>query len=560
MSNYLSPLLALCCVLAFGILGPAQEHQFLGKNPYYWFDELDSTKPSARRAAAFALGKLGTATVATGGVRPLVARLSDDNEKPEVRDAAAYALGEIGFMLRQYREWETVWKESSPALFGALAQDKDARVRRSAAAAIGGFGTRAATEAGEPLRTALKDEAPGVRQNAAWALGQLGRGTGLESAQGLAEALVDKDALVRRDAAAAVGEIGRLRSDKGQFHANPAVPSLLRLFKSDEDVTIRKSALDALVNAVSPADRSAAAELRPLLHDKDPETVHAAALALGNIGGSDADEAVSILRQDLKKGDTLARIQASGALANVGEGAASAVPELALALDDKESAIRRNAAIALSKIGSKSVDAVPILAKHLHADETSADVRRFAAEALGKMRAEDVVAVLPDLLRALHEDKVYQVRQRCIQCFFNFPELESQHLIEPLTDVLAETNKEHRLVRYDAAYCLAVHLRGRAPAKAVDVLLEMLNDINLAVVDRTGTEVTGSSVEGNKGGAAVAVSLGGDARFVAAKGLGLIGPKANRPDVVRALQSASNATDQRMREMAKAALAVIQGR
>jgi HEAT repeat protein len=106
-----------------------------------------------------------------------------------------------------------------------------------------------------------------------------------------------------------------------------------------------------------------------------------------------------------------------------------------------------------------------------------------------------------------------------------------------------------------------VQLRGRAPTKAVDVLLEMLKDTNLAVVDRTGAEVTGSSVEGIKGGTSVAVSFGGDARFIAAKGLGLIGsPKAKRPDVEHALQDAAKAEDPRMREMAKAALAVIKGR
>src|SRR5262249_31103583 len=157
--------------LAVCTCGRAQERLFLGKTPYYWFDELDSAKPSARRAAAFALGKLGIATAATGGVRPLVARLSDENEKPEVRDAAAYALGEIAFSLRQYRELDAAWKDASAALLHALADDKDVRVRRSAAAAIGSFGRRAAAEASEPLRTALKHESPSVRQNAAWALG-----------------------------------------------------------------------------------------------------------------------------------------------------------------------------------------------------------------------------------------------------------------------------------------------------------------------------------------------------------------------------------------------------
>src|SRR5262249_36779099 len=156
--------------------------------------------------------------------------------------------------------------------------------------------------------------------------------------------------------------------------ANPAVGPLIEMFKKEKDATIRKVALDALVNAVTSKDVDVAGALRGLLADRDPETVRGAALALGNIGGAAAGGAVRVLRESLSKGDLLARIQSSAALANIGEGAAPAVPDLTRALDDKEADVRRNAAFALSRIGEAAALAVPALARHLHPEEASPEV------------------------------------------------------------------------------------------------------------------------------------------------------------------------------------------
>src|SRR5262249_40467311 len=170
---------------SLGLCAPAraQDGRFLGKDPYHWIDQLKSKSPPARRAAAFALGKLGTATYTHQGVKPLVERLGGQENDAEVRDAAAYALGEIGMGLRKrVRESGISWNVAGDALLQALREDKDKRVRRSAAYGIGGFG-RAAAAARDSLRTALRDEAAGVRQNAAWALGQLGKEEGVETLQ-----------------------------------------------------------------------------------------------------------------------------------------------------------------------------------------------------------------------------------------------------------------------------------------------------------------------------------------------------------------------------------------
>jgi HEAT repeat protein len=538
---------------------PAQEAKFLDKDPYYWIEQLDSPSPRARRSGAFALGKLGTAAYSHYGIEPLVAHIGDKESDADVRDAAAYALGEIALSLRLYSDSAKVWAAAGPILLHALTEDKDPRVRRSAAYAIGGFGKRA-DFARAQLRTALKDKSPGVRQNAAWALGQLGSTDAGETLQALSKSFGDADALVRRDAAAAVGEIGRLLGPKDELLPNPAIGPLLEMFRKEKDATIRKVAIDALVNAVSAQDKGAAAELQRLLKDKDPEIVRGAALALGNIGGPEANEAVRVLRDALNKGDLLTRIQVSAALANVGEGAAPIVRDLVRALDDKEPQVRRNVALALRNIGEKAALAVPALARHIHADEKNEDVRAYSAEALAQMTSEQIKPALPDLLRAIKEDKAASVRQRCVWAIFNLRDLEASGVVQPLTDLLDETADEQSLVRYDAARCLGLRLEGKAPDKAVDVLLAMLNDKRLRVYEGSGAAVTGSSVEGAKGGATVAQTLGGDARFLAAQALGRIGKKANRPEVIEALNDAVKSTNEQTAKEAKRALDAIQGK
>jgi HEAT repeat protein len=557
-------LILVAACLALCALARAQDGRFLGKDPYHWIDQLKSKSPTARRAAAFALGKLGTAAYYTRqGVKPLVECLGERESDAEVRDAAAYSLGEIGMSLRKYpREGATAWDAAGGALMQALARDKDARVRRSAACGIGGFG-KAAVAARDRLRTALKDDSPGVRQNAAWALGQLGKEDAEETLQALTQVFADADPQVRRDAAAAVGEIGRLRDAGGQAFANPAVAPLLQMFHKEKDDTIRKVALDALVNAVTKLDKDAANDLRGLLADKDPEIVRGAALALGNIGGPAADEAVGELREALAKGDLLTRIQASAALANVGQGAAPAVRDLIVALDDKEPEIRRNAALALSHIGPQAASAVPALARRLRPDETNEQVRTYSAEAIAEIAKGDgdaIVEAVPDLLKAVRNDKTSTVRQRCIWALFQVRDLEALGVVEPLIAVLNEKDDEQVLVRYDAARCLGIRLRGKAPEKAVDVLVQMLNDKRLRTYEGSAADVTGSGVEGVKGGAKVAMTLGGDARFLAAEALARIGRKADRPDVIKLLNEAANSRDAETLKAAQEALKAIQGK
>jgi HEAT repeat protein len=541
----------------------AQDVKFLNKDPVYWMNELRSTKPAARRAAAFALGKLGIAAWRYQGVRPLVEHLTDQEKDTGVRDAAAFALGEIGLGLRKYprelgKQREMIWQAAAPTVLKALAEDESPQVRRSAAYAVGGFGAGSET-AREALYTALADKSSGVRQNAAWALGQLDKAEGRQTVVRLCQVLSDDDAMVRRDAAGAIGEIGRLRDPSGRPAASPGVRPLIERLRSDRDVTVRKVALDSLVNVITPEDRPVAAELRTFLNSPDPEIARGAAFALGNIGGTEAAAALPVLRKALREPDTSVRVQASAAVVNLGEEALPALFDLIGALDDKEPEVRRCAALALGGIGPKAQAAIPALARHLRPEETNAEVRKFAAEALAQM-GEAIEPAVPALLRAIREDKVPPVRQRSAFALLQVRDLEASKAVDTLAAVLEETDDEGAMVRYDAARVLAERLQGRAPARTVDVLLQMLNDKRIRIYKGSGTDVTGSSVEGSGGKATVAANLGGDARYLAAYCLRLIGPpKANRPDVIRALEEAAKSSDTETRNEALKALRIVRG-
>src|SRR5262249_29578939 len=160
--------------------------------------------------------------------------------------------------------------------------------RRSAAYALGCLGNRAGSVL-VPLQNALHDPEPAVRQNAAWALGRLGG----DAAPALGSALKDSDALVRRDALAALGALQPVDA------ARPVVAAVLVCFRTDADAAVRKTALTLLVALVGPQQRSAADDFCRALADADVEVRRNAALALSNVGGPRAAEAVPVLREAL---------------------------------------------------------------------------------------------------------------------------------------------------------------------------------------------------------------------------------------------------------------------
>src|SRR5439155_1265084 len=142
--------LVLAALTLSARIAHAAEPGFLGKPLSQWQTELTDRQPKVRRAAAFALGKIGPP--AAGSIPDLVRALKDS--EATVREAAASALGEIG---------PADNRKTLPALMDALHEDADSAVRRSAAVALGSYGIRAVAATPQLLQ-ALADREAVVRQ------------------------------------------------------------------------------------------------------------------------------------------------------------------------------------------------------------------------------------------------------------------------------------------------------------------------------------------------------------------------------------------------------------
>ncbi len=540
-----SPTVIALALLVASAGAPARGQSFLGKRLPEWLAGLDNRDASVRRSAAFALGKMGPDGYRA--VPGLVRRLGQDQEAG-VREAAAAALGDVAASMPG--SGKVLWADAGVALEKALRDDADPRVKRSAAYALGCFGSAAEGAAGA-LRKALKDASPSVRQNAAWALGKLGPAADAETVGDLCDVLADQAALVRRDAAAALGALGKPQGLLG-------VKPLLGLAKGEKDPVVLKTALDALAKLAGPKDRGEVAALTPLLRHDDPELARAVAFVMGNVGGEPAAAALPVLRQALRDDDPLVQGLAAAALAGMGTDAEPAVLDLAAAIGEgRDEVVRRNAAIALGHLKEKAKPAVPALVKALSL-KTPTEVRQYAAEAFAHMEYPANEEAIPALLEAIRKDPDATVRQRCIWSLFTVGDLQRHGADKVLAEVLETKDEGSLLVRYDAARCLAALMRGRAPARTADVLLHMLRNQTLRVYRGTDAKVEGAGSEATRGRSVVDENRGGDARYMAAQALGYLQEGATkRKDVMDALREAAKDPDAELRKWAEKSLKML---
>jgi HEAT repeat protein len=537
------PLLVAVFLFAPAVLRPAQAREvyFLGKSLERWRTDLRDPQAKVRRSAAFALGRFGYSA------RPFVTELKKllrEDDSPDVRDMAAAAIGDIAKAVGDGDR--TLWASVNGELSTTLKKDKAPRVRRSAAYALGAFGAQAA-EAVDSLRGALQDTDAAVRQNAAWALGQIGE-EAAKAVEPLCGCLNDSDALVRRDAAGALGSVGKAGAR--------AVGRLIDMVKRESDEVAKKTALDSLAQLVTRENKDVARGLDQLLADKDPEIALSAALILARVGGEEATAALPVLRTALKDPDAHVQELASAALVNLGPNAEPAMYDLAdtLARSTNPTVVRRNAALAISHIGTAAKPVVPALAESLKPDEPL-QVRQYAAEALAQLRFPANEKALPAILATIQRDTDPLVRQRCVFSLLEMEDLREGGADKVLTKVLDETSVDHALVRYDAARKLAHALRDNAPDKTADVLVDMMKNKSLIVYNRTDAKLEGADNEANRGKVNVAANTGGDARYMAAEALGLLGDKSKkRPDVIEALKEATKDKDRALKLAAELAL------
>jgi HEAT repeat protein len=538
-------LLPALCAAALAAAARGEGLTFLGRSADTWAHELSDDRPAVRRSAAFALGRIGgEALIATPELETCL-----HDPDPGVRAMSAEALGDI--VLALHGGGQTVWEAAAPALRKALAGDEDPRVRGAAAYALGTFGERAAGEV-PALREAMRDPDPRVRRSAARAAGRLGEAAA-DAVNDLCVLLKDPDTLVRRDAVTALGALGSPA-------ARSAVRPLLSLAKDEAQGVVRRAALDKLVGLVTADDRAGAAALYPLLRGDDPDAARSAAFVLANMGGPDSAPAVPVLQELLAGEDDQMRALAAAALGSMGPVAAPAVLDLAKALTEaRNAAVRRNAALALAHIGPKARDAMPLLTKALAPSELR-EIRMFVAEAIMKIGSPANDDAVPALLHVVESDPDAEVRNSCAYCVAQRVDHETNGISKTFAKVIEETEPETLALRYEAAWHLAAHLQSKAPDRAVDLLYDLLRDRRLSGYSGTSVRVSGAGAESEAGRAQVTTvrpASSSSIRVEAARALGWLGRKANRPEIVKALREAQKEDDLALQKAASEALAKI---
>ncbi|MFO0878323.1 MAG: HEAT repeat domain-containing protein [Gemmataceae bacterium] len=542
---------------------------FLHRSLQDWRSELGAHGAEARRSAAFALGRLGASAADS---LPDLARLLQKDPEVQVQEMAASALSDIALTLPPEKRRQG-WSQVRTAVQEMAVRHDQAAVRRSATHAIGAFGPEAS--ASEPvLLKALRDRDESVRQNAAWALGRVAQT--VESIPLLCQALDDPNSLVRHDSAAALGMLAdRLGRDRTQ----DAVAPLIRRVRKDTVVQVRSAALASLALLTTPAHRELARELLPLLANANPEVERGAAFALAGMGGEPARQALGVLRRYLLDSDPSWQALAAASLASAGAAAQPSIEDLARCLKSSPHAeVRRNCAIAITRVSKElartpertGLDevgrlALPALIGVLRVTpvrksapplaRAEEEVREAAIEAIAIIGYPHNRPAMPLIRTLLQTESNQNIRQRCVWALFRCLNLDEHDLTPVLLDALKDNREETLLVRYDLARVLAHHLREHAPDRVTETLLSMLNNPGLRVFHSSGATVDRLAEEGKQPTSRTVAIRGGDARYMAADALRMLGSKASQdPRVRSALETASRDEDATLRRAAELAL------
>jgi len=157
------------------------------------------------------------------------------------------------------------------------------------------------------------------------------------------------------------------------------------------------------------------------LHDTDAYERQRAAIALGNLGNT---EAVEPLMNALKDEDDFVRNFASKSLGDLGD--SRAVDALIQAMNDENLLVRRSAVIALGNLGSsKAVD--PLIKTSKNGDDI---VRRAAIEALGNLGDARGIETL---IEALRDEDIY-VRNGAAEALIHTGAAALPELVKVLSD------------------------------------------------------------------------------------------------------------------------------
>lgn len=260
------------------------------------------------------------------------------NRSPAERVRAAKALGRLGWLAR----------DAMPALMNLMA-DEDAKVRESAAQAVGQMGP----DALPALCAMLTHEDKYVRRHTVWAMGKLGP-LAQPALPDLREALKDPDPRTASGAAQAIGNMGAEGAE--------GVPALAEAMRGTNIVLCRLAA-----KALSQVGLPALATLIAHLQHADPFVRGESALALGWMG-----------------------VQAR-----------SAVPFLAAALRGSRSITHRTPPPGTLTAEIRTPTTPPMITPPPEGTSTEDNARIYAAQALGRIgpAAAPAMAELHDAAR-----------------------------------------------------------------------------------------------------------------------------------------------------------------
>jgi len=328
--NYLLVLFALVC-LSFR---DANLHSIENNEEDKVIKELESKDVKVRRSAAFYFyftyrNVVDEKNLPINAIPALLNALKDSD--PEVRQIVANAFGTIG----------KASKLAIPALADLLSNDKEVKVRRSAAVALLGLGQLSISEL-PALRKAMKDSDKIVRITANVTTMQLGDDfeTGVKF---LRQFSTDSDEEVQKEALI--------------LFANLGVRAILFLKDGlkDKDASVRSWTVGAITWSINtPTERSKLQMdeiglLINAINDHDLGVALAAIYSVSLIGERAKDAIPSILKH-FKDPDWQIRAFAIAHVSAFGPASESAIPALKEALNDKHERVRIGAERTLSTI------------------------------------------------------------------------------------------------------------------------------------------------------------------------------------------------------------------
>jgi HEAT repeat protein len=258
----------------------------------------------------------------------------------------------------------------------------------------------------------------------------------------------------------------RAAASLGRMRAKEAIPYLMDILKDEkEPADVICSTLHSLGNLDA---KTAIPEMLPRLKSSHESVRREAAIALGQLGASDAIPQLLALFKDETNGEkepALVRRLAAEALGRIG--AKDAVADLLACLKNENEVmyLRRSAIIALSWI--HATEAIPDLLLLLkNSDER---IRRSAVVALGQLDAKDAVADL----RARWNDPAEHEWVRC-SAVEALGRLLNKEMIPELV-IQLKNKKDSTLVRLASAKILA-HLGAKEAIPELTILLNYDDD------------------------------------------------------------------------------------